>query len=106
MRNTALGCRAVERRLIHLASGLTAELGLERVITLAISVSPEGVGTPVHFDGLEVVIIRIAGSKRWRYTHNASVEAANFPLFPGERGPGVRGGQGSVACSCRGFLAP
>ncbi|MEY4544796.1 MAG: hypothetical protein RL685_991 [Pseudomonadota bacterium] len=81
--------------LERLASSLAAELGLERVISPAISVSPAGAGTPVHFDGLEVVVLQIAGSKRWRFAANSQVESPDFPFFPGEHGAGARGGRSS-----------
>lgn len=78
--------------MLQLGRSLAAELGAFRSPVPSISVSPKGAGTPVHFDGLEVLVVQLAGRKRWHISRNTAVASPDFPFFPSAQGPGARGG--------------
>lgn len=83
---------ASSARMLQLGRSLAAELGAFRSPVPSISVSPRGAGTPVHFDGLEVLVVQLAGRKRWHISRNTAVSSPDFPFFPSADGPGARGG--------------
>nr|WP_244548569.1 cupin domain-containing protein [Bosea vaviloviae] len=69
------------------------ELGLiGPVAPASIIISPPGSRVPIHHDGVELVVIQLAGEKLWWYCSPSSDYNADYTYFPSERGPGPRGG--------------
>ena len=57
--------------------GISRALGLDADVHANVYCAPPGLGSRAHFDCQEVIIVQLAGQKRWRYCGNDHVA---FPL--------------------------
>jgi ribosomal protein L16 Arg81 hydroxylase len=78
---------------------IVLELGLPSVVPPALILSPRGARVPMHFDGLELLVLQLFGSKSWSLSPNSAIAHPDFPFFPSEGGAGPRGGSVSRIAS-------
>ncbi|HKE15743.1 MAG TPA: cupin domain-containing protein [Kofleriaceae bacterium] len=81
---------STQPRLRALCDDVAVELGLAgQAVSADVFLSPRGEAVPKHFDGVDVIVVQLRGTKRWQIAPNSSLRFPAHAYIAGF-GPDIR----------------